>query len=89
MSQATKTFPTSVYVINTAKVAPDILATSNGHSGVDREQLGSTANNLYSKVGSLLGDANGGMRGVRPGVRVLVGLVLGGVVAGWALLHLG
>ena len=63
-----------------------MLATSNGHSGVDRQQLGSTGSKL--KNDTLLGDAKGGMKGVRPGVGVLVGLVVGGVVAGWALFFL-
>ena len=90
MSQATKTFSTSAYTktLNTARVPPSVLATSNGHSGVDREQLGSTSANI--KNSSLLGGgAGGGMRGVRPGVGVLVGLVVGGVGAGWALFFLG
>ena len=60
-----------------------MLATSNGHSGTDREQLGSTSSNLKNSSLSLLGDARGGMRDVRPGVGVLVGLVGGGVVFGW------
>lgn len=86
MSQATKTFSTSAYTrtLNTARVPPSVLATSNGHSGVDREQLGSTSSNL--KNTSLLFDGGeGGMRGVRPGLGVLGGLVLGG----WALFYLG
>ena len=92
MSQATKTFSTSAYTktLNTAKVAPAVLATSNGHSGVDREQLGSTSSNL--KNSSLLGgdgQVRGGMRGLRPGVGVLVGLVVGGVGAVWGLFFLG
>lgn len=89
MSQATKTFSTSAYTrtLNTAHVPSGVLATSNGHSGVDREKLGSTSSKLKNE--SLLGDARGGMRGVRPGVGVLVGLVLGGVAAGWILLFLG
>ena len=56
-----------------------MLVTSNGHSGTDREQLGSTSSNLKNSSLSLLGDAIGGMRDVRPGVEVLVGLVGGGV----------
>ena len=90
MSQATKTFSTSAYTktLNTAKVASAVLATSNGHSGVDRKKLGSTSSNL--KNTSLLGgDAKGGMKGVRPGVGVLVGLVVGGVGAVWAFFILG
>jgi len=92
MSQATKTFSTSAYTKtkNTARVGPYALATSNGHSGVDREQLGSTSSDLKNM--SLLGGDSGmkgGMRGVRPGVGVLVGLVLGGVFAGWALFLVG
>jgi hypothetical protein len=86
MSQATKTFPTSAYLktLNTARVLPSVLATSNGHSGLDRMQLGSTSSKLRNP--SLLGgDAIGGMSGVRPGVGVLVGLVGGGFVFGWAL----
>ena len=40
-------------------VPPNVLATSNGHSGVDREWFGNT--NL--KNSSLLGDARGVLRG--------------------------
>ena len=47
--------------------------------GVDREQLGSTSSNLKNL--SLLGDARGSVKGMRPGVGVLVGLVVGGSVA--------
>lgn len=88
MSQATRTFSTSAYTktLNTARVAPSVLATSNGHSGVDREKMGSTSSRLKNET--LLGDAKGGMRGMRPGVGALVGLVAGGVVAGWALFFL-
>jgi hypothetical protein len=89
LSQATKTFSTSAFpiTVNTAKVAPNVLATSNGHSGVDREQMGSTSSNLKNQT--LLGDARGSMKGVRPGLGVLVGLVVGGGVAGWVLFFLG
>ena len=90
MSQATKTFSTSAYTKtkNTARVGPYALATSNGHSGVDREKLGSTSSDLKNQ--SLLGgDTIGGMKGVRPRIGVLVGLVLGGVFAGWALFLVG
>ena len=90
MSQATKTFSTSAYTktINTAHVASGVLATSNGHSGVDRDQLGSTSSKLKNE--SLLGgDGKGGMKGVRPGVGVLIGLVVGGFVGGWVLFSLG
>lgn len=90
MSQATKTFSTTAHTraINTATVQSAVLATSNGHSGVDRAQMGGTSSRLRSN--SLLGgDAKGGMRGMRPGMGVLVGLVGGGVVAGWALIVLG
>ena len=90
LSQATNTFSTSTVPgsVNTARVAPNVLATSNGHSGVDREQLGSTSSNLKNQ--SLLGDARGSMKGMRPGLGVLVGLVVGGgVTAGWVLFYLG
>ena len=82
MSQATRTFSTSAYTktLHTAMVPASVLATSNGHSGINREQLGSTSSNL--KNTSLLNDGRGGMNGLRPGMGVLVGLV-GGVV-GWA-----
>ena len=58
-----------------------MLATSNGHSGKDRVQLGSTSLNLKNSSLRLLignGDAKGGMKGLRPGLNVLVGLVVGG-----------
>ena len=76
LSQATKTFSTSTVpgYVNTSRVAPSVLATSNGHSGVDREQLGSTSSNLKNQA--LLGDARGSMKGLG----VLVGLVVGGSV---------
>ena len=55
-----------------------MLATSNGHSGADRENLGSTSPD--QKNGTLLGDAKG-VRSERAGVSVLVGLAAGGMVA--------
>ena len=63
---------------NTATVAPGVLATSNGHSGVHRGNTGSTSPN--QKNGALLGDAMG-VIGVRSGVSVLVGLAAGAMVA--------
>lgn len=60
-------------------MVPAVLATSNGHSGIDREKLGNTAPELRNTT--LLSDAKGGMRGARPRVTVLVGLAIGGVVA--------
>ena len=90
MSQVTKTFSTTAYMKtkNTARVEASVLATSNGHSGVDREQLGSTSSD--PKNSSLLdGGEGGGMRGMRPGLGVLVGLVVGCVGAGWVLFLLG
>jgi hypothetical protein len=53
-----------------------VLATSNGHSGANRENLGSTSPD--QKNSALLDDANG-VSGERPGVSVLVGLA--GMVA--------
>ena len=41
--------------------------------------MGSTSSNLKNL--SLLGDARGSVKGMRPGVGVLVGLVVGGSVA--------
>ena len=86
MSQATRTFSTSAYTktLNTASIPASVLATSNGHSGVDREQLGSTSSNLKNQ--SLLEGGSYAMKGVRPGLRVLMGLVVGGFGAGWVLL---
>ena len=55
-------------------VPHSVLATSNGHSGTTRKQLGSTSSDL--KNTTLLGDAKGGMSDLRPGVGVLVGLLL-------------
>ena len=60
---------------HTATLAPGVLATSNGHSGVDREKLGSTSPNDDNKKNHLLGDAKGCISR-RPGVGVLVGLVV-------------
>lgn len=90
MSQATKTFATTAYTKakNTAKVAPGVLATSNGHSGVDRVKMGGTSFELKNTA-LLNGDSKGGMRGVRPRVGVLVGLIVGGVVAGRVLFFFG
>jgi hypothetical protein len=87
MSRATKTFATTAYsrAKNTARVAPGVLATSNGHSGVDRENLGSTSSDVKNII--LLGDAKGGVRSTRVGV--LVGLVVGGIVSGRALFFFG
>jgi len=74
LSQASRTFSTSVFTNrNTATLAPGVLATSNGHSGVDREKLGSTSPNHENST--LLGDARGCISR-RPGVGVLVGLVV-------------
>ena len=52
MESSHETFSTSA-----SAMVPGVLVTSNGHSGVDREQLGSTSSNL--KNSSLLGDAGG------------------------------
>lgn len=89
MSRATKTFSTTAYsnAKNTARVASAVLATSNGHSGVDREKLGSTSSVLKNTV--LLAVPKGGAMDLRPRVTALVGLVVGGIVAGWALFFIG
>ncbi|RXW22272.1 hypothetical protein EST38_g3572 [Candolleomyces aberdarensis] len=61
VGQATQTFSTSAYTKghNTATVAPSILATSNGHSGTDRQHLGSTSEG--SKTGSSLSSSGVGL----------------------------
>lgn len=50
------TFSTTAYTQtgNTVTVNPSVLATSNGHSGVDREQLGSTSKGSVSSGHSTL-----------------------------------
>ena len=90
MSRATKTFATTAFgrTKNTARVAPAVLATSNGHSGVDREKMGSTSSQMKNSA-LLVGDAKRGLGDVRPRLGVLVGLVAGGVVASRALFFFG
>ena len=61
-----------------------MLATSNGHSGIDRETLGRTSPDVKDTV--LLGDARGT---VRPGMSVLVGLTAGGIAVRWVLSLVG
>ncbi|PPR01293.1 hypothetical protein CVT24_006368 [Panaeolus cyanescens] len=56
LGQATQTFATSAYtkLHNTAYMDPSVIATSNGHSGTDRLQVGSTSQGSVSaaqKVG--------------------------------------
>lgn len=78
-----KTFPTTsvTRTLNTATVDPSVLATSNGHSGSDRNQLGSTGK----------GRANGSrsLHGVVPGIFVLLAMGLGAVMAGSGVARLG
>ncbi|KAG6907146.1 hypothetical protein DXG01_010321 [Tephrocybe rancida] len=58
--------------INTATVDPSVLATSNGHSGKERENLGSTSS----------GSNNGaeGFRALAPGISVLLSMMVGAAV---------
>jgi hypothetical protein len=78
-----KTFPTTsvTRTLNTATVDPSVLATSNGHSGSDRNKLGSTGK----------GRANGAesLRGVAPGIFVLLAMGLGAVMVGSGVARLG
>ena len=76
IGQATQTFSTTAYTKthNTATVDPDVLATSNGHSGATR-QLGNTSSKLRNQ--SLLGGSLG-MTTLVPGLSVLLAAV-GGV----------
>lgn len=77
IGQATQTFSTTAYMRKGhPTVDADTLATSNGHSGVTREFLGSTSRNLKDQK-LLLGGGVGGR--MVPEVWVLVG-VLGGLV---------
>ncbi|KAF9458514.1 glycoside hydrolase family 79 protein [Collybia nuda] len=74
--ESVHTFETSAYTktINTATVDPEVLATSNGHSGRERERMGSTS---FGSVSAARG------AGVGPGVVLLLALMAGaGVVAG-------
>jgi hypothetical protein len=68
-----KTFPTTLITqtVNTVTVAPEVLATSNGHSGMD-SRLGSTSR------GST-GGAPGMIRTV-PGLVALVAMTFGAVM---------
>lgn len=61
---AEQTFATTAYTKtqNTATVDPSVLSTSNGHSGKDREALGSTSKG--SSSGTLGLRACGGAAGV-------------------------
>jgi hypothetical protein len=67
------TFPTTAYTktVNTLKVDPSVLATSNGHSAKSRPELGSTSK----------GSSNGA-GGVRVDWVVVMGLVAGGIFVG-------
>ena len=57
--------------INTATVDPEVLATSNGHSGKIRARLGSTS---YGSRGEATG-----LRTIVPGAFILLSVVSGGV----------
>lgn len=68
------TFETTAYTkaINTATVDPEVLATSNGQSGKEREKLGSTS------FGSV--NAAEGLRALVPGLSVLAATLCGASV---------
>lgn len=73
------TFETTAFTktINTATVDPSVLATSNGHSGKERQKLGSTSS------GSV--NAGEGLRALIPGISVLLSMLLGAGVVMTAL----
>ncbi|KAG6857115.1 hypothetical protein H0H87_009242 [Tephrocybe sp. NHM501043] len=58
--------------INTATIDPSVLATSNGHSGKEREKLGSTSSGSINAAESF--------RALAPGVSVLLSMMLGAAV---------
>jgi hypothetical protein len=68
---------------HTATVDPSILATSNGHSGSDRDKDG------YGSTSK--GSANGAesLRAVAPGMVVLLAMGFGAVMAGRGVTRLG
>lgn len=75
IEESTMTFATTARtkVVNTATVPPEVLATSNGQSGKDRVNMGSTSKGSAN--------TNGGMKGkVLPGLGVVVSLVGGGAL---------
>ena len=61
LGQTTETFNTSTHTktANTATVDPAVLATSNGHSGKDRNVLGSTSKGSVSASRRVKGDIFG------------------------------
>lgn len=76
---ASHTFPTTVLTktVGTATVNPSVLATSNGHTGMDaKDELGSTSKGSYSGA---VGMKHLSSRGL------LASLILG--LAGWMWFH--
>ncbi|EKM76173.1 hypothetical protein AGABI1DRAFT_115938 [Agaricus bisporus var. burnettii JB137-S8] len=75
LGQATSTFTTSAHTkfLNTATIDPEVLATSNGHSGKDRARMGSTSKGSTNGVGRR-------MSGGKLGLSVLGGGVVMGVI---------
>lgn len=70
------TFATTAFTktVNTVKVDPSVLATSNGHGGRSRPELGSTSK----------GSMNAGFRYKVDRMLVALGLVaVGATVVGW------
>ena len=75
-ANAAKTYSTTAYTktFNTATVDPSVLATSNGHSGKDRTNIGSTS------FGS-----KGGAVGLKDGMLGMFSVMVGCVVGWFAL----
>jgi hypothetical protein len=81
--ESPQTFPTTsvTKTHNTVTIDPSVLATSNGHNSDNRNTLGSTSKGSISGAASL--------RGVAPGMIVLLAMGLGAVVAGRGVARLG
>lgn len=71
-SEVTFSTTAQTRTINTATYDPEVLATSNGGSGKERSQLGSTSK------GSVSGAV--GLRAFVPGLAVLLAMIAGSVV---------
>ena len=73
------TFATTAYTrtINTATIDPEVLATSNGHSGKDRLRVGSTSNESRPNGAVSLKER------IVNGLMAFFGVALGAVVVVW------
>ena len=67
----------------TATINPSVLATSNGHTGMDsKDELGSTSHGSFSGAVGMIRRGTGGMMIMMRTLQGLVGSVLLGLVIG-------